>query len=153
MDKNQILEQIHTAKAAHISWIQKAKLLIEGFEVDQNSIPVNSTECRFGKWYYSDAQEINSLKSSSLRCMKSVERFHFELHDIYQNIFKLYYATDKKDLSTNSFGEKKNIDDDTVKIGREYFLRLEKVSKSLLEEINRLEKRVVAIPNEEIEEL
>jgi len=153
MDKNQVLDQIRTAKAAHISWVQKAKLLIEGFEIDQNSIPINSTECRFGKWYYSDAQKLNSLRNNSLECMENVEKFHFELHDVYLNIFKLYYTTSEKGFFAKLFGKKKKIDDDTIKMGREYFSKLERISKNLLAEINRLERRIIAIPSEEIEEL
>jgi len=52
MNKEEILSQLRVAKAAHVSWVQRAKLLIEGFTINETSIPVNSTECQFGKWFY-----------------------------------------------------------------------------------------------------
>ena len=153
MEKSQVLDHIRAAKSAHISWVQKAKLLIEGFDIDKNSIPVNSTECKFGKWFYSDAQRLNSLRNNSLECMTTIERLHFELHDIYMNIFKLYYMTSEKGFFAKLFGSKKKITDETIGKGREYFSKLEEVSQELLVEINRLERRIIAIPDEEIKEL
>jgi len=153
MDKDQILEQLRAAKAAHINWVQKAKLLIEGFDIDKSAIPVNSTECKFGQWFYSDAQKLNGLRNNSLECMTTVEELHFKLHDVYMKIYKLYYSMDNQGFFAKLFGIKKKITDDTVRLGREYFTQMEEVSKELLSEINRLERRIIAIPQEEIEEL
>ncbi len=153
MDKDQILGQLRAAKAAHISWVQKAKLLIEGFEIDKSAIPVNSTECKFGQWFYSDAQKLNGLRNNSLECMTTVEELHFKLHDVYMKIYKLYYSMDNRGFFAKLFGKKKKITEDTVRLGREYFSQMEGVSKELLAEINRLERRIIAIPQEEIEEL
>jgi len=153
MDKDQILEQLRAAKAAHINWVQKAKLLIEGFDIDKSAIPVNSTECKFGQWFYSDAQKLNGLRNNSLECMTTVEELHFKLHDVYMKIYKLYYSMDNQGFFAKLFGIKKKITDDTVRLGREYFTQMEEVSKELLAEINRLERRIIAIPQEEIEEL
>ncbi len=153
MDKHQVLEQIRAAKAAHISWVQKAKLLIEGFEMDKDSIPINSTECKFGVWFYNDAQQLNSLRNNSLECMESVETLHFQLHDIYLQIFKLYYDIGEKGFFAKLFGSKKKVNDETIAKGRKYFSELEGVSKALLVEINRLERRIIAIPEEELADL
>jgi len=153
MDKHQVLEQIRAAKAAHIRWVQKAKLLIEGFEMDKDSIPINSTECKFGVWFYSDAQQLNSLRNNSLECMGSVETLHFQLHDIYLQIFKLYYDVGEKGFFAKLFGSKKKVNDETIEKGRKYFSELEGVSKELLVEINRLERRIIAIPEEELADL
>ena len=153
MDKNEVLEQLRAAKAAHINWVQKAKLLIEGFDIDENSIPVNSTECKFGKWFYSDAQKLNALRNNTLECMSSIEDLHFKLHDIYMKIFKLYYSMEKQGFFARLFGKKKTITEDKVRLGREYFAQLQEVSKELLNEINRLERRIITIPEEEIKEI
>lgn len=153
MDKNNILDQVRAAKAAHISWVQKAKLLIEGFEIDRDSIPVNSTECRFGRWFYSDAQKLNSLRNNSLECMTAIEAYHADLHDVYLKIFKLYYDIGEKGFFAKLFGKKKKIDDNVIEEGRELFEKLQEISKDLLGEINRLERRIIAIPEEEFKEL
>lgn len=47
MKKEDLLEHLRAAKSAHLKWVQKAKLLINGVEVEQGAIPVDSTECNF----------------------------------------------------------------------------------------------------------
>jgi len=153
MKKDIILRQLRSAKAAHISWVQKAKLLIEGVEIDKSAIPINSTECQFGQWFYSDAQKLNGLRNNSLDCMENIENYHAQLHDTYLQIFKLYYLVENKGFFAKLFTGKKKISEETTQKGREYFLQLEKISKELLLEIGRLERRVIAISDEEIETL
>ena len=43
MNKNEVLQQLRNAKAAPVKWVQRTKMLIEGFEMDKNAIPVNAT--------------------------------------------------------------------------------------------------------------
>lgn len=153
MEKDGVLEQLRAAKAAHISWVQKAKLLIEGFEIDKSAIPVNSTECKFGQWFYSEAQKLNALRNNSVECMGAVEDLHFKLHDTYLKIYKLYYSNENQGFFSKLLGKKKKISEDTMRLGKEYFFQMEEVSKALLAEINRLERRIISIPREEMEEL
>lgn len=89
MEKSEILDQLRAAKAAHINWVQRAKLLISGFQIDEGSIPVNSTQCQFGKWFYTDAQKLNAMQNNPMECMNTIEQLHFDLHDIYLNIYKI----------------------------------------------------------------
>jgi len=153
MDKEIVLTQLRAAKAAHISWVQKAKFLIEGIDIDKNSIPVNSTECKFGKWFYSDAQKLNGLRNNSLECMETIEELHAKLHDAYLKIFKLYYTVESQGFFSKLFSNKKKLTDETIELGREYYIHLEDISKDLLAEIARLERRVIAIQDSEIEAL
>ena len=154
MTKNEILEQLRAAKTAHISWVQKAKMLINGVKMEKNAIPVNSTECRFGKWFYGDAQKLNALPTNPLECMQNIESLHFKLHDIYLNIFKIYYQEDKKQgFFSKLFGKKKRITDAEQELAETYFKELEATSKALLEEINRMERRILVIPDKQLEEI
>jgi hypothetical protein len=153
MEKEVVLTQLRAAKAAHISWVQKAKFLIEGIDIDKNSIPVNSTECKFGKWFYSDAQKLNALRNNSLECMETIEELHARLHDAYLKIFKLYYTVENQGFFSKLFSNKKKLTDETIELGREYYLHLEDISKELLAEIARLERRVIAIQDSEMEAL
>ncbi|WP_297432495.1 CZB domain-containing protein [Sulfurimonas sp.] len=77
MEKEEVLEHLRAAKAAHIKWIQKAKLLINGIDISEDTIPIDSTECKFGKWFYSDGQILNSLSNNPMECMQSIENLHF----------------------------------------------------------------------------
>ncbi|KYJ85998.1 CZB domain-containing protein [Sulfurovum riftiae] len=153
MEKNTILEQLRAAKAAHINWVQRAKMLISGFKMEEDAIPVNSTQCQFGKWFYSDAQRLNGLRNNPMDCMSEIEKLHFELHDIYLNIYKIYYDMEPQGFFSKLFGKKKKITEDSVKLAKEYFTSMEEVSKKLVNEINLMERRIVALPESDIEEL
>ena len=153
MKKNDILDQLRAAKAAHVSWVQRAKMLISGFKIGEDSIPVNSTECKFGKWFYSDAQKLNAMKTNPMECMNTIEQLHFQLHDIYMDIYKIYYDTKPSGFFSKLFGRKKKITEDSKKLAAEYFLSMQEVSNKLVEEINRMERRIVAIPDTEFEDI
>lgn len=153
MNKEQVIEQLRNAKSAHIKWVQKAKLLINGIEVDKDAIPVNSTECKFGKWFYGDAQSLCALSNNPAECMTSIEQLHFELHDVYMNIFAIYFSKPDDGFFSKIFGKKKKVSEDEAKVAQEYFNKLEEISKMLLDEINRLERRVLAVSDEKIKEL
>jgi len=153
MDKNKVLSQLRAAKEAHVNWVQKAKMLISGFSIDKDAIPVNSTECRFGQWFYSDAQKLNALQNNPLECMENVERLHFELHDIYLKIFKIYYNMKEPGFFAKLFGLKKKVMESDKKIAAVHFAEMEKISTRLIEEINRMERRILAISEKEMEKI
>ena len=153
MDKNHVLDHLRTAKAAHINWVQRAKMLISGFKVDEDSIPVNSTQCQFGKWFYSEAQKLNALNNNPMECMETIEQLHFDLHDVYLNIYKIYYETESEGFFKRIFGKKKKVTDDAKKLAKEYFASMENISKELVSEINRMERRIVAISDQDFKAL
>ncbi len=153
MEKNIILEQLRAAKAAHINWVQRAKMLISGLKVEEDAIPVNSTQCQFGKWFYSDAQKLNALPNNTFDCMSEVEKLHFELHDIYLNIYKIYYDMESQGFFSKLFGKKKKISEDASKLAKEYFTSMQEVSKKLIDQINLMERRIVALPEKDLDAL
>lgn len=153
MDKEVVLSQLRAAKAAHISWVQRAKMLIEGVSMDEKAIPVNSTECQFGKWFYSDGQSLNTLRNNPVECMSEIEDLHFKLHDIYLQIFKIYYENDKKGFFAKLFGNKRKVSDAEQAKARDYFDEMNAVSKELVEVLNRMERRVSVLSNAELETL
>ena len=155
MQKEEVLEHLRAAKLAHIKWVQKAKLLINGVDVEENAIPVDSTECNFGKWFYSDGQVLNALSNNPLECMNHIETLHFDLHDKYLQIFNIYFSEEKKGgFFAKLFGlKRKKIDESEQKRAQEYYTEMETISKQLLDEISRLERRLVAVSAEKIESL
>ncbi|MBU0721574.1 CZB domain-containing protein [bacterium] len=154
MDKEHVLEHLRAAKSAHIKWVQKAKLLINGVEVKEDAIPIDSTECKFGQWFYSDGQKLNALTNNPLECMEKVEKLHFELHDIYLSIFNIYFNKPKKGFFSKLFGSKRiDVSAHEVEEAKGYYEKMADVSKDLLEEINRLERRLLATSEEKIKNL
>lgn len=155
MKKEEVLGHLRAAKAAHIKWVQKAKLLINGVDIDENAIPVDSTECAFGKWFYGDGQILNALSNNPLECMQHIEALHFNLHDIYLKIFSIYFVKDKKaGFFAKIFGVKKRGPSEEERdSAQRYYVEMAQVSQELLDEINRLERRLVAVSDEKIESL
>ena len=154
MEKEEVVSHLRAAKAAHIKWVQKAKLLISGLEVEEDAIPVNSTECKFGKWFYGDGQMLNSLANNPVESMASIENLHFRLHDSYLQIFNIYFNKAKGGFFTKLFGlKRKNVTELEAKIATEYYVEMEGISKELLEEINRLERRLIAVAEDKIRTL
>ena len=155
MTKQNVVNHLRAAKAAHIKWVQKAKLLINGVDVKEDAIPVDSTECQFGKWFYSDGQILNALSNNPLECMNKIETLHFSLHDIYLKIFNIYFSQEKKvGFFSKLFGMKrKELSPSEAKLAHDYYNEMEEVSKNLLDEISRLERRLIAVSDEKIEAL
>ncbi|MEA2072492.1 MAG: CZB domain-containing protein [Campylobacterota bacterium] len=155
MTKENVLEHLRSAKTAHIKWVQKAKLLINGVDVKEDSIPVDSTECNFGKWFYSEGQILNALSNNPLECMQKIESLHFALHDIYLSIFNIYFAEEKKAgfFSKLFGGKRKELSQAELTLAQDYYGKMEGISKELLDEINRLERRLIAVSDEKIEAL
>lgn len=155
MKKEDVLGHLRAAKSAHIKWVQKAKLLISGLDVQEDSIPVDSTECNFGKWFYSDGQILNALSNNPLECMQRIELLHFSLHDTYLHIFNIYFSQEKRGgFFAKLFGMKrKSLTPMEENLAREYYEKLEEISHELLDEINRLERRLIAVPEEKISSL
>ncbi|MDA3908580.1 MAG: CZB domain-containing protein, partial [Sulfurimonas sp.] len=144
---------LRAAKSAHIKWVQKAKLLINGIDVKEDSIPVDSTECKFGQWFYSEGQVLNALSNNPVECMVKIERLHFNLHDVYMNIFNIYFNKPKGGFFSKLFGQKTTVEDYEADKAKQYYANLEIISKELLEELNRLERRLIAVSEDRIKEL
>lgn len=154
MERKDIVEHLRAAKAAHIKWVQKAKLLINGLDVPEGAIPVDSTECKFGKWFYSEGQILHSLTNVSPQAIKSIENLHSKLHDEYLKIFNIYFNKSKAGFLCKIFGiKRRNVSDQEYKFGQDYYAILENISKDLLEEIDKLEKKLIEVSEEEVKSL
>jgi hypothetical protein len=155
MKKEEILNHLRAAKAAHVKWVQKAKLLINGVDVKEDSIPVDSTECNFGKWFYKEGQILNALSNNPLECMQKIESLHFEIHNTYLHIFNIYFSEEKKGgFFSKLFNlKRKKLSQVEIELAQQHYAKLEGISVELLDEINRLERRLVAVADEKIEAL
>jgi len=144
MNKEETLEQLSAAKKAHIKWVNRAKSLVEGLPVEKDAIPVDSTECNFGLWFYGEGQKLNAIPGMDV--LSSIEQLHFQLHDTYMKIFKLYFGEMDRSFFSKLFKMKSKISDRDREIARDFYEKLEDISKRLLEEIGKLERRLHALP-------
>lgn len=149
MNKEEILGQLKIGKAVHIGWLQKAKHIIDNFTINENSIPVTSTECKFGLWFYTDGQRLNSLRNNSPQSMKNVENLHYALHETYQDIYDIYYGGKSTGFFSTKFGKRKVKDEDII-LAQSYYEKMKKITDELIHEFTRIERRITVISNEEI---
>jgi hypothetical protein len=144
MDKTLTLQSLGEAKKAHVKWVQRAKLLIEGMAIDESAIPLNCTDCVFGEWFYSEGQKLNAL--GNMGCLTDIEKAHFTLHDEYMQIFKIYFSDNGRTLFSKIFNTKKKVSDKEKEMAKDHFLKLQAASDEVLDHIGRLERRLYAIP-------
>ena len=146
MDKSATLEALSAAKAAHIKWVNRARNLIGGIPVEKEAIPIDSTECAFGKWFYLEGSKLNGF--GSMDCLSVIENYHFDLHDKYLKIFTIYFGDDRRGFFSKLLNKKKKVTDNEIRLARDYFEQLEASSRKLLDEISRLERRLHALSEE-----
>jgi len=152
MEKEAVIAQIKIAKNAHIDWVYKAKSLIDSKGAKENFAPVSSQDCVFGQWFYTEGQKLGTLSNNPLECMKNITQLHQSIHDIYLSIFTKYSPQEvKKPLFSKLFSEKKRVlDSDDLAFVESEFKKLELLSSELLDELSRLERRIVAVSDEKI---
>lgn len=137
-----ILQTVRTAKRAHISWVMKADALIHGIPLEKSQVPLDGTECSFGKWYYGQGQCCSELPS-----FKALEKPHMELHSTYARIFSAIY--EKSDLSflSGMFGKKKKVNQKKLEQARSLFPELKMHSDILVKQLEILENDILNLPN------
>ncbi|MDB2562029.1 CZB domain-containing protein [Sulfurimonas sp.] len=146
MEKENILNELRAAKVAHLKWVQRAKSLISGMPVEKEAIPLDYTDCVFGKWFYSVGQEIALLPGMSV--MDSIGEKHTHLHDMYFKIFQIYFGDSTKSFFAKLLKMKKKVSAAEEEMAQQYYAELEKISKELVELIGRLERRINALGEE-----
>ena len=149
MNKSETVEHLHSAKKAHVKWVQRAKALIEGLPIEKDAIPVDCTECKFGQWFYGDGQNLNAIPG--MDCLHEIETLHFNLHDMYMKIFKVYFGEMNRSFFSKLFNMKKKVSESDKEIAREYYNQLLDISNQLLEVIGKLERRLHAMTAEAFE--
>ena len=152
MTKEDVLDQLSSAKNGHLKWLDRAKEIIRGASLKEDSNPIDSNECKFGKWFYTEGQILTNLSNNPIECMNKMEKLHQELHDIYLNIFTIYFPQEKsKGLLSKIFSSKeKKVSEEETELAQGYLNKMEIVSKDLIDEISRLERRLTAVSDEKI---
>ncbi len=152
MDREEILNQLKIGKAVHSTWLQKAKQIIDGFTINESSTPLSSTECKFGIWFYTDGQRLKNIRNNPAQSMTNLEELHYKLHDIYSNIYYIYYGSEKG-FFKKKFGKKSNVSKEDKILSQEYYTQMQNTAKDLIQELSRMERRITVINADEIKDI
>ncbi len=152
MKKSEILQHLKDAKEAHVGWVNNAKFLIKGVNLDESAIPVNATDCKFGKWFYAEMDILKKLPNAPISIIEDIEKLHKELHDKYLEIFKIYFSEDKKvGFLSKLLGKKrKEPSSEEKEKALQYFKELEDISNRLITKLSKLETAINSIPQEDL---
>jgi len=154
MNQASIIQHISDAKQAHISWIKRARHLVEGLPVNKEFIPLKTTSCRFGKWLYSDGIFLCQLESSN-KLFKELELKHNELHETYKNIYKIFFIIpSQKSLIQKIFSfNHYKISANEQEKAEIYFKYLKRTSNELIAILVQLEKEIQILSYQDLKKL
>lgn len=140
MNKLEILEKIRAAKRSHVSWVKRARSLIDGVPVDKEKVPVMSTDCIFGRWYYGDGKQLSKLPS-----FQAIEDPHNRLHETYAKIFKLLFGDNRPSFFARVLGLKYKPQKNDLHEANELFKELQAWSDIIMGRLEKLEENIKSL--------
>lgn len=147
MNKSDVIVTLREASRTHKQWVADALALIQGVPLDKEKVPVNSTECAFGKWYYGEGQNLRELQG-----FKEIEVSHDKLHKIYMEIFAIIFGeVQGASFFNRLFGLSHKIAVANREAAMEKFHSLEQQSDIILNQLVFLEKIVTALGEKQLE--
>jgi hypothetical protein len=147
MDKTEVIETLNKAVISHKAWISNAQALIEGVPLDKESVPVNATECAFGKWYYGEGQKLKTVPG-----FKELEKQHDRLHGTYMEIFSILFGEGKKEPSFFSklIGRSHKVAAENREQAMGRFLILKDQSTRVIDQLEQLQKVINAMGDKQL---
>lgn len=149
MKKIETLSVLRKAKGAHLRWVMNAHALIEGLPLEKDQVPINGTECIFGRWYYGDGQILHHIES-----FRAIEQPHLRLHETYMKIFKLLFVEDQNfSLWDKWVGKAKRAKEQHVAEAQALYKTLEKYSQQIVQQVEILEEILQNMSESDIQRL
>jgi len=150
MKKSEILENLNSARMAHMAWVEKAKSLVHGTKaISNNQLPLSAIDCNFGRWFYNAGQVLFCIMSEKL--VKSVEDKHEELHNAYLKIFKIYF--EEEDKSRFLLEQPTTVTPSSQQKAEEELRNLENISEELIELLNRIKSNFSHLEDDDLADI
>lgn len=147
MNKEELITRLRDARRGHKKWVGYALSLIEGVPLDKGQVPLNSTECEFGKWYHGDGQSLRDIPG-----FKEIDSYHDALHKTYMEIFVLLFGEDKEKKSFwgGLFGSSHKSSDEKRKLAMQKYNKLSDQSDVILDKLEQLEKVISSMGDNQL---
>lgn len=144
---------IINAKKAHLEWVRKARMLTQGLEFSKESIPVESTRCGFGLWFYDNVEKFSAIET--LRpILREIESTHTTLHDEYRFIYDIYFPKEeKKGFFQKLFAKEEPLSVERKEKAKEHLVSLESISKDLSKQLDTFAKQIRMLDGEAINKI
>ncbi len=139
-DNEKCLQQIARAKSAHLRWRAYAQALLAGQEIEEGQLPLEHTECQFGRWYYGAGQTMATLPA-----FRSIESPHRQLHQISLDLFRLLKYSETPPFWQVLPGFKNKNDVKRTGLILQQATQLIDVSSELLKALDTLEQQLKSV--------
>lgn len=139
MDIQDAVQRLRAAKRAHLAWVGRAGLLVQGIAVAQEQIPVRHTDCPFGLWYHQDGQELAPLPA-----FRAIDKPHRSLHEAYATIFSLLFQEQKAPLFDRLLGKTRRAQAEVQEKVAAQMRRLEEASREVVMLLDLLEQALLS---------
>jgi len=148
MDKQEVLQKLHTAKRDHLAWVGRAELLTDGVPIEKEHIPVLHTDCKFGRWYFDEGQALADFPE-----FRKIDEAHKALHSAYANVFKI--MTDEENTSgfAKFLGFAKRKHEKNEPIIKQRMNELEHASRLVIHHLDSLEAKIKEMSDEDVKKL
>lgn len=147
MGKKEVVETLKDAVVSHKKWVANALALIEGVPLEKDKVPLNPTECDFGKWYYSVGQKMMEIPG-----FKDVEEPHNNLHKIYMEIFGILFGEAREpSFFSKLIGRSHKIMAANREEAMKKYHTLEQHSKVIITQLEQMEKVIGAMSEKQFE--
>jgi len=145
--KNDIISMLRDAARSHKKWVGNALALIEGVPLDKEKVPVNGTECEFGRWYYGEGQKLREVHG-----FKEIEVSHDRLHRTYMEIFAILFGEDREaSLFSKLFGLSHKVAIANREAAMIKYHTLDEQSNMIIKQLLQLEKVITAMNDKQLE--
>lgn len=141
MNKEEALKIIRKAKIAHIEWRAYAQAVVSGVGSSNTKVPVEHTDCDFGKWYNGRGK----VMFSHLDAFDSIRVPHEMLHDVYKKIFQIMHTEESGGL-LGVFTSKTAREMEKMQLANQHMTQLIGISETLLKTLDLLEQEIAQLP-------
>jgi len=141
MDKEKTIEAICNARKAHENQMKKIVTLLNGKEIN-NPTAVLKTECSFGKWLYSDDNNLKEILGAIF--YNNLETLHAKWHVEYSRLFDIFFKNKKSGLFSKIFGTDK-IEEMEIDKAKVYYSELKVTTEELLKAMASSLRRLEAL--------
>lgn len=143
-NKLRYITALRAARTEHNKWLNTIKIIVSGFQEDQESVALNQSESPFGVWLNSEAILFSTLNSKA--SLVEIETLHNECYELYHQIYKTLLNT-KSGFFSSILKTNRPSSSDLI-VAQNYYEDLVKVSNALSNKMRVFENQVQANPAE-----
>ncbi len=143
---------IKQARQDHLDWVRRAKMLVEGLPVKEDSIPISTSECAFGRWFDANIKKFLVLKHFH-KVIDDIEEVHHALHKEYEFIYNVSFKKEENGFLSKIFSKEKSMPSETLEMLKGHLASLLVISEKLTKLLDTFSIQVRQLDQESIDKI